>query len=65
MNSQSSTPILDAALVDLTKTLRRVDEELTDMARASDIGADSKARALQFRERIRTTLLQLEPRTWT
>lgn len=59
------TPKLDAALVDLTQTLRRVDEQLTDMTRSPDMGADTKARALQFRERIRTTLLQLEPRTWT
>lgn len=56
----SQTPKLDASFVDLAKTLHTVDEQLTDMANAVDLGADAKARALQFRKRIRHTLVELE-----
>jgi hypothetical protein len=56
------TPKLDAALAELVKTLHRLDAEIT--ARAAAAGGESMEsllRASLFQQRIRITLMELEP----
>jgi hypothetical protein len=58
----STTPKLDAAVEQLTDTLRHVDARLTlsaDLDPAS-LSLESKLRATQFRARVRQTLAELE-----
>lgn len=57
--SVSETPKLDAALTELAETLRRANDEMAAYAPGATL--ESQMRAALFRQRIRITLMELEP----